>query len=128
MENLLIKLLGKLLDKSKAKNPLVWFIVACGIALAQVVVTNAGVWNISLSEEWLKALQTIITVGGLLIGSRTTSFLLKNGAEAETSEPSAPKENSFELLTSSDEPPRESSALLPPSLELTPRRGRPRKV
>jgi hypothetical protein len=120
MENFLIQLLGKLLDKSKAKNPLVWFIVACLIALAQIIISNAGVWNVAISAEWLNALQTIVTVGGLLIGSRTTAFLSTGDVSPDPKgEDSGPQgEPSMDLP---------SESVLPPSLNLPPRKGRPRK-
>lgn len=71
----LMQFLAGLLDKSKAKNPMVWFILACVIAAVQAVIVNAAEWQIPLSAGVAQVLQWVITVGGLLLGSRTTQIL-----------------------------------------------------
>jgi hypothetical protein len=90
----IMQLLAKLLDGTKAKNPITWFIVACLVGAIQVVISNAPEWKIDINPLWLNALQTIVTIGSLLLGSRTTQILTSvNSKQAELPPLETPSEN-----------------------------------
>lgn len=131
--------LAQILDKFKAKNPKVWGFIAVVLLMLQYAIIQGNAYGLFEIDGIIKdVLQTIVTVIGLLVGSRTSQILATQDGTDET-EPVALKpqkppvhrikikeHEDIEFLLPTDEATDEATD------EETPKpqkhRGRPRKL
>ena len=70
--------LAQVLDKFKAKNPKIWGFVAVLLLIMQYAIIQGNAYGLFEIDGIIKdVLQTIVTVIGLLVGSRTSQILAK---------------------------------------------------
>ena len=118
--------LAQILDKFKAKNPKMWGFVAVLLLMIQYAIIQGNAYGLFEIDGIIKdMLQGIVTVIGLLVGSRTSQILSETQKEDEPLLPVKPvKPVKIEE--------NEDIQFLIPSEEETPKplkpRGRPRKI
>jgi hypothetical protein len=75
-------LLAPIIDRFKAKNPIVWAVIQAILFTLQYFFMNGPEWGIFPPDlEWVSTLLQIITwILAALVGSRTFKFMKKNTA------------------------------------------------
>lgn len=93
--DLISLLLASIIDKFKTKNPKTWGLIAVVLLIAQYAIVQGNAYGLFPIEGILKdILQGIVTIVGILVGSRTTQIL----AEGTEKNPSTDSESGTEKV------------------------------